>query len=134
MASTIFPTAFVNDETGYPDMHVKPDVSTLRMAGWKENTAYCFCNTIDPSTGEPIPFDGRAINDSRPRRRSVLTRMRLAARCNGRSSNIGASGESGPRQTTNPLCPNRLEKFLSFGLRPRAHRPPPAPAAAGKQD
>jgi glutamine synthetase len=61
MHSTIFPTAFVNDETGYPDMHVKPDLSTLRLAGWKDRTAYCFCNTIDPATGEAIPFDGRAI-------------------------------------------------------------------------
>lgn len=61
MHSTIFPTAFVNDATGYPDMHVKPDLSTLRLAGWREGTAYCFCDTIDPHTGDAIPFDGRAI-------------------------------------------------------------------------
>lgn len=61
MHSTIFPTAFVNDTTGYPDMHVKPDLSTLRLAGWRAGTAYCFCNTIDPETDEAIPFDGRAI-------------------------------------------------------------------------
>jgi glutamine synthetase len=61
MHSTIFPTAFVNDETGYPDMHVKPDLSTLRIAGWREGTAYCFCDTIDPQTDDAIPFDGRAI-------------------------------------------------------------------------
>ena len=61
MHSTIFPTAFVNDETGYPDMHVVPEVSTLRLAGWRDRTAFCFCNTIDPLTHEPIPFDGRAI-------------------------------------------------------------------------
>jgi glutamine synthetase len=61
MHSTIFPTAFVNDETGYPDMHVVPDLSTLRLAGWKDGTAFCFCDTIDPLTEESIPFDGRAI-------------------------------------------------------------------------
>ncbi|HLY50503.1 MAG TPA: glutamine synthetase family protein [Solirubrobacteraceae bacterium] len=61
MHSTIFPTEFVNDETGYPDMHVVPDLSTLRLAGWREGTAFCFCNTIDPPTHDPIPFDGRAI-------------------------------------------------------------------------
>ena len=61
MHSTIFPTAFVNDETGYPDMHVVPDVSTLHLAGWRDGTAFCFCDTIDPLTHEPIPFDGRAI-------------------------------------------------------------------------
>jgi glutamine synthetase len=61
MHSTIFPTVFVNDETGYPDMHVVPDLRTLRLAGWREGTAFCFCDTIDPETQDPIPFDGRAI-------------------------------------------------------------------------
>lgn len=61
MHGVIFPTAFVDDEAGYPDMHVVPDVSTLRGAAWKEGTAFCICDTIDPLTGEPIPMDGRAI-------------------------------------------------------------------------
>ena len=55
------PDRFVNDVTGYPDMHVVPDISTLRVAPWKEGTAFCFCDTIDPETDEPIPLDGRAI-------------------------------------------------------------------------
>ena len=42
-------------------MHVVPDISTLRLAGWREGTAFCFCDTIDPETDEPIPLDGRAI-------------------------------------------------------------------------
>jgi glutamine synthetase len=61
MHGVIFPTAFVNDETGYPDMHVVPDVSTLRLAAWREGTAFCICDTIDPLTDEPIPMDGRAM-------------------------------------------------------------------------
>jgi glutamine synthetase len=61
MHGVIFPTRFVHDETGYPDMHVVPDVSTLRLAGWREGTAFCFCDTIDPLTDESIPLDGRAI-------------------------------------------------------------------------
>jgi glutamine synthetase len=61
MHGVIFPTTFANDETGYPDMHVVPDVSSLRIAGWKEGTAYCFCDTIDPETGDSISLDGRAI-------------------------------------------------------------------------
>jgi glutamine synthetase len=61
MHGVIFPTRFVNDETGYPDMHVLPDLSTLRAAGWRDGTAYCMCDTIDPATHEPIPLDGRAI-------------------------------------------------------------------------
>ncbi len=61
MHGVIFPTAFVNDVTGYPDMHVVPDVSTLRRAAWRDGTAFCICDTIDPITDEPIPMDGRAI-------------------------------------------------------------------------
>jgi glutamine synthetase len=61
MHGVIFPTAFVNDVTGYPDMHVVPDVSTLRRAAWKDDTAFCICDTVDPATEEPIPLDGRAI-------------------------------------------------------------------------
>jgi glutamine synthetase len=61
MHSFIFPTAFVSDETGYPDMHVVPDVSTLRIAAWKEGTAFCICDTIDPATDEATAMDGRAM-------------------------------------------------------------------------
>jgi glutamine synthetase len=61
MHGVIFPTAFVNDVTGYPDMHVVPDVSTLRRAAWKDDTAFCICDTVDPATEQPIPLDGRAI-------------------------------------------------------------------------
>jgi glutamine synthetase len=61
MHGVIFPTAFVNDVTGYPDMHVVPDVSTLRLAAWRNGTAFCICDTIDPVTDEPISMDGRAI-------------------------------------------------------------------------
>ncbi len=61
MHGVIFPTAFVNDETGYPDMHIVPDVSTLRLAPWREGTAFCICDTIDPLTDESVALDGRAI-------------------------------------------------------------------------
>lgn len=61
MHGVIFPTAFVDDVTGYPDMHVVPDVSTLRIAAWKDGTAYCMCDTIDPVSHEPIPLDPRGL-------------------------------------------------------------------------
>jgi glutamine synthetase len=61
MHGVIFPTRFANDETGYPDMHVVPDVSTLRVAAWRDGTAVCICDTIDPLTHESIAMDGRAI-------------------------------------------------------------------------
>src|SRR6516165_7200821 len=44
MHGVIFPTRFVNDETGYPDMKVVPDITTLRLAGWKQGTAFCMCD------------------------------------------------------------------------------------------
>jgi glutamine synthetase len=61
MQCSIFPTGFVSDETGYPDMHAVPDLATLRPAGWREGTAVCICDTVDPATHEPIPLDGRHI-------------------------------------------------------------------------
>ncbi len=61
MHGVIFPTAFVNDETGYPDMHVVPDLSTLRVAAWRQGTAFCICDAIEPATHESVAMDGRAI-------------------------------------------------------------------------
>lgn len=61
MHGVIFPTRFVNDETGYPDMHVVPDLATLRVATWREGTAFCICDTVDPATHESVVMDGRAI-------------------------------------------------------------------------
>ena len=31
------------------------------LAGWKDGTAFCFCDTVDPESEEPIPLDGRGI-------------------------------------------------------------------------
>jgi glutamine synthetase len=57
----IFPTGFVNEATGYPDMHAVPDLSTLRLAGYRDGTAFCVCDTIDEHTHEPVALDGRNI-------------------------------------------------------------------------
>jgi glutamine synthetase len=61
MHGVIFPTVFVNDTHGYPDMHVVPDLSSLRVAGWGDGIAFCICDTIEPATHEPVALDGRAI-------------------------------------------------------------------------
>jgi glutamine synthetase len=61
MQSFIFPTDFVNDTHGYPDMHAVPDLSTLHVAPWREGTAFCICDTIDIETHEPVALDGRNI-------------------------------------------------------------------------
>jgi len=57
----IFPTEFVNDSHGYPDLHAVADLSTLRVAGWREGTAFCICDTLDIETHEPVALDGRNI-------------------------------------------------------------------------
>ena len=57
----IFPTGFVNERTGYPDMHVVPDLSTLRIAGYRDGTAFCVGDTVDVATHEPVPLDGRNL-------------------------------------------------------------------------
>jgi glutamine synthetase len=61
MQCFIFPTSFVNDTHGYPDMHVVPDLSTLHAAGGREGVGYCVCDTVDIETHEPVPFDGRNL-------------------------------------------------------------------------
>jgi glutamine synthetase len=61
MQSFIFPTPFVDDTHGYPDMHAVPDLSTLHVAGWREGTAFCICDTLDIETHEPVAMDGRNI-------------------------------------------------------------------------
>jgi glutamine synthetase len=57
----IFPTGFVNDTHGYPDMHAVPDLSTLHVAGWRDGTVYCICDTLDIEMHEPVAMDGRNI-------------------------------------------------------------------------
>lgn len=61
MQCFIFPTDFVNDTHGYPDLHAVPDLSTFRLAGVREGVAYCICDTFDIETHEPVALDGRHI-------------------------------------------------------------------------
>ena len=85
MHGFIFPTEFVNDVTGYPDMHVVPDISTLRLAAWKEGTAFCLCDTIDPETGAADPV--RRARDPAPRGGpGAEIRLRAGRRDRGRVS------------------------------------------------
>jgi glutamine synthetase len=57
----IFPTGFVNDTHGYPDMHAVPDFATFRLCGWRDGVGLCICDTVDVHTHEPVPLDGREI-------------------------------------------------------------------------
>jgi glutamine synthetase len=64
----IDPVPYANPDTGFPNMHVVPDLSTLRPAPWAERTAFCLMDAFTASGGEPHPLDTRGIL-----RRSVAT-------------------------------------------------------------
>jgi glutamine synthetase len=55
------PTPYTSAETGFPNMHVTPDLDSLRTAAWAERTAFCLMDaTVEPG-GPPNPLDTRAI-------------------------------------------------------------------------
>ncbi len=57
----IEPTPHASADTGFPNMHVAPDLSTLRAAPWAERTAFCLMDTFLDRDGEPSPLDTRGI-------------------------------------------------------------------------
>lgn len=61
-------TPYASADTGFPNMHVAPDLSTLRAAPWAERTAFCLMDTYLERDGAPNPLDTRGIL-----RRSVAT-------------------------------------------------------------
>ncbi|HTG48220.1 MAG TPA: glutamine synthetase family protein [Actinomycetota bacterium] len=52
---------FTNPDTGFPNMHVMPDLSTLRPAPWADRTAFCLMDAFLEPGGDPHPLDTRAI-------------------------------------------------------------------------
>lgn len=51
-------TAFSNFGTGYPDLHARPDLETLRPCGWVEGEYVVLADALDHH-GEPIAVDPR---------------------------------------------------------------------------
>lgn len=47
-------------ELGWPDMHVKPMLETLREVPWNPGTALCLCET-ELADGSPIGYDPRQV-------------------------------------------------------------------------
>src|SRR6187401_558310 len=37
---------YTNADTGFPNMHVVPDLSSLRMAAWADRTAFCMLDAF----------------------------------------------------------------------------------------
>ena len=65
--------SFANWELGYGDLHLSPDLRTLRMASWLEKTALVLCNIDDTRTHQPVTIAPR----------SILRRQIHAARARG---------------------------------------------------
>ena len=52
---------FANWEQGYGDVHLVPDLVTLRHATWLDRTAIVLCDVVDDSTGDLIPLAPRSM-------------------------------------------------------------------------
>ena len=52
---------FANWELGYGDFHLVPDLSTLRIASWLENSALGICDVANEKTHHPVPEAPRSI-------------------------------------------------------------------------
>ena len=53
--------SFANWEKGYGDMHMVPDMSTLRVASWLDRTAMVICDLADSATHEPVRLAPRTM-------------------------------------------------------------------------
>src|SRR6188474_1107413 len=53
--------AFANWDLGYGDVHLVPDLATLRTAAWLDRTALVLCDVHDPRTHAPAAVAPRSI-------------------------------------------------------------------------
>lgn len=65
--------AFASWELGYGDVHLVPDLATLRVAAWLDRTALVLCDVLDPRTHAPAA----------PAPRSILARQAALVRSKG---------------------------------------------------
>jgi glutamine synthetase len=52
---------FANWERGYGDVHLVPDLDTLRLASWLERTALVICDVYHEQTHKPVPLAPRSL-------------------------------------------------------------------------
>jgi len=52
---------YSNWEGGYGDLHLVPDMDTLRVVSWQDRAAMVICDVADPRTHVPVPFAPRSI-------------------------------------------------------------------------
>ncbi len=53
--------AFANWEKGYGDVHLVPDLTTLRVASWLEKTALILCDVVSQTDHQQVPIAPRSI-------------------------------------------------------------------------
>ena len=53
--------AYAGMHTGYRDVVLKPDPTTLRRAGWLDATAICLCDFVEVEDHAPVPIGPRNI-------------------------------------------------------------------------
>jgi len=53
--------AMANWALGYGDLHLRPDLATLRSAAWLERSALVLCDVLDTNTHEPLAAAPRSI-------------------------------------------------------------------------
>ncbi len=63
---------FANWHLGYGDFHTVPDLSTLRLASWLENTALVLCDVDDEKTHAPVSVAPRSILKKQVERAAAL--------------------------------------------------------------
>jgi glutamine synthetase len=56
--------AYANWDTGYGDLAMRPDMSTLRNVPWLEKTALVICDVFDEESGEPVARSSSARSNA----------------------------------------------------------------------
>ena len=70
---------FANWEHGYGDIHLVPDLTTLRMVSWLEKTALVLCDVADNKTEKPVAIAPRSILHRQMERAKVMDFTSMAA-------------------------------------------------------
>ncbi len=53
--------SYSNWEAGYGDVHLVPDLGTIRVLSWLDRTAFVMCDAVDQRTHEPVSVAPRSI-------------------------------------------------------------------------
>ncbi len=70
---------FASWEQGYGDVHLLPDLGTLRLAAWADRTAIVLCDLVDDTTHEAVGVAPRSILRRQLFRLSAMGHTAMAA-------------------------------------------------------